>query len=106
MKYFGLITTALSCDLVYLQKSESAFCRCSGDFCDAFEYELPNNDSFLIIESQKGGKRLEKSYPRFSRSAFGTKIQLSEDWFKIRNFQTCKNFYSRKRFDQLFIELI
>ena len=101
MKYFGLITTALSCDLVYLQKSESAFCRCSGDFCDTFEYEFPNNDSFLIIESEKGGKRLEKSYHRFSQSSLGTKIQLSEDWFKIKNF----HFYSIKIFDKFLLNL-
>lgn len=95
MKLFGLITTALSCDLVYLQKSESAFCRCSGNFCDAFEYEFPNNDSFLIIESEKGGRRLEKSYHTFSQSSHGTIIQLSEDWFKIKNF----HFDGIKRYD-------
>ena len=83
MRLLALFGSVYSCDLVSLEGSENAFCRCSADFCDDLQFELPSGEHFLSVKSDKEGARLETSYNTFdSSSSNGLKIQLFEDWFK------------------------
>ena len=84
MRLLALFGSVYSCDLVSLKGSENAFCRCSADFCDALQFELPSEDHFFSVKSDKQGARLVTSYNTFaSSSSNGLNIQLFEDWFKL-----------------------